>query len=234
MKPRNKRNGGRTLRHTIHSAHSKPTVCRVFYRDANASHILSQALRQTVQPHLPERELVVLAIGTDRSTGDALGPLVGTHLSEMNPSGLPIYGTLDEPVHAMNLKDAIEQIQKNHPRAYILSVDACLGQYKHIGMISLTEGSLRPGAGVNKRLPEVGDLAFTCVVNAGGFMEYFVLQNTRLAHVMKMAQVMANSIYLAWTHLQPKVQPERPVITIRSLEKNAPLPDEKRHDWQTG
>jgi putative sporulation protein YyaC len=222
------------LRNTTHPVHPNTTLCRVFYRDANAAEVLAQALIQSVQPHIPQRELVVLSIGTDRSTGDALGPLVGTHLEQLNPAGLRIYGTLDEPVHAMNLKETIERIRQEHPHAYILSVDACLGQYKHIGMICLQEGSLRPGAGVNKRLPEVGDLSFTCVVNAGGFMEYFVLQNTRLAYVMKMAQVMAYSIHLAWTHMHQKTRQEGPLITIRSLEKNMPPPEEKRHDWQTG
>ena len=222
------------MRHSSHPAQSNTTLCRVYYRDANAHEVLAQALIQSIQPHIPERELVVLSIGTDRSTGDALGPLVGTHLEQWNPAGLHIYGTLDEPVHAMNLKETIQHIQEKHPDAYILSIDACLGQYKHIGMICLQEGSLRPGAGVNKRLPEVGDLAFTCVVNAGGFMEYFVLQNTRLAYVMKMAQVMAQSIHLAWNHIYPKIRSDGPIITIRGLEKNMPLPDKKRHDWQTG
>lgn len=222
------------MRHSSQTAPSNTTLCRVNYRDAQAAHVLAQALIQAIQPHIPQRELVVLSIGTDRSTGDALGPLVGTHLEQWHPPGLPIYGTLDEPVHAMNLKDTITLIHQKHPRAFILSIDACLGQYKHIGMISLQAGSLRPGAGVNKRLPEVGDLSFTGVVNAGGFMEYFVLQNTRLAYVMKMAQVMAYSIHRAWTQLYPKVQQEKPIVTIRGLEKNMPPPDRKRPDWQTG
>lgn len=225
------------MRNPIQPTPRNAILCRVFYHDTNAAELLAQALVQSIRPHLPERELVVLSIGTDRSTGDALGPLVGTHLRQWNPPGLRIYGTLDEPVHAMNLKETIEQIRLAHPRAFILSVDACLGQYKHIGLISLQEGSLRPGAGVNKSLPEVGDLSFTCVVNAGGFMEYFVLQNTRLAHVMKMAQVMASSIHLAWTRLQQKAHrethQERPVITIRGAEQNGP-PFEKRPDWQIG
>ena len=221
------------MRNSTQPIQRNAILCRVFYHDDNAAELLAQALIQSIQPHIPERELVVLSIGTDRSTGDALGPLVGTHLQQWNTDGLCIYGTLDEPVHAMNLKETIEHIQLAHPRAYILSVDACLGQYKHIGLISLQEGSLRPGAGVNKRLPEVGDLSFTCVVNSGGFMEYFVLQNTRLAHVMKMAQVMATSIHLAWNQLQQRPPKERPVITIRGAEKNVPL-SEKRHDWHTG
>ena len=45
--------------------------------------------------------LIILCIGSDRSTGDALGPLVGTMLENYNTyTCLPakIMGTLSEPV----------------------------------------------------------------------------------------------------------------------------------------
>jgi len=35
-------------------------------------------------------------------------------------------------------------------------------------------------------------------VNVGGFMEYFVLQNTRLSIVFNMAEVIAESLYHAY------------------------------------
>ncbi len=222
------------MRNPIKPNTTSQTLCRVPYHDANATEVLAQALVHSLLPHFHQREFLCLAIGTDRSTGDALGPLVGTQLEQLAPQGLTIYGTLDEPVHAMNLKEQIELIQRKHPNAFILSVDACLGQYKHIGMISLQAGSLRPGAGVNKRLPEVGDLSFTSVVNAGGFMEYFVLQNTRLAHVMKMAQVMANSIHMALTRLYKLTHKEGPLVTIQGLEKKMSPTGDNRKDFRTG
>ena len=47
---------------------------------------------------------------------------------------------------------------------------------------------------MNKKLPAVGDLHIHGIVNLNGFMEFFVLQNTRLSLVMKMADVIAQSI----------------------------------------
>ena len=44
---------------------------------------------------------------------------------------------------------------------------------------------------MNKKLPAVGDLHIHGIVNLNGFMEFFVLQNTRLSLVMKMADVIA-------------------------------------------
>jgi len=137
---------------------------------------------------------VVVCIGTDRSTGDALGPITGCELLARGYPERLVYGTLDEPVHAGNLREAIAGIETEHPQAPILAVDACLGSPENVGSISLTEGPVRPGAGVNKDLPAVGNFAMTGVVNVAGFMEYFVLQNTRLSLVVRMARVMAESI----------------------------------------
>ena len=55
-------------------------------------------------------------------------------------------------------------------------------------------GPSKPGAAMNKKLPAVGDLHIHGIVNLNGFMEFFVLQNTRLSLVMKMADVIAQSI----------------------------------------
>mgnify|MGYP000423502120 CR=1 FL=1 len=47
--------------------------------------------------------IMFLCIGTDRSTGDSLGPLVGHMLRSRRLKGAAVIGTLDKPVHAMNL-----------------------------------------------------------------------------------------------------------------------------------
>ena len=68
-------------------------------------------------------------------------------------------------------------------------------------------GALKPGAGVNKQLPPVGEVHVTGIVNVSGFMEFFVLQNTRLNLVMKMAQTMASGIMEADQLLKIKKNP---------------------------
>lgn len=144
-----------------------------------------------------DRERLIVCVGTDRSTGDALGPLVGMKLKALNPPGMTIYGTLEQPVHAMNLEETLETIAVKHHHALVIAIDACLGQLSSVGCIQLCNGPLKPGAGVNKSLPPVGDVHLTGIVNVGGFMEYFVLQNTRLSLVMSLADVIASSIYVA-------------------------------------
>ena len=141
-----------------------------------------------------KRPAVILCIGTDRSTGDALGPLIGTHLSRLNLPQLHIYGTLDEPVHATNLVDNIQFIQQEFINPFVIAVDACLGRLDSVGCITLADGPLKPGAGVHKQLPAVGEAHLTGIVNVGGFMEYMVLQNTRLNLVWKMSENISSLI----------------------------------------
>ena len=138
--------------------------------------------------------VVVLCIGTDRSTGDSLGPLVGTFLSERAGLSAQVFGTLDNPVHAANLQEVVDWLKVKYEHPLIVAVDACLGRLDSVGTVTVGEGPLRPGAGVNKSLPAVGSVHVTGVVNVGGFMEYFVLQNTRLNLVMKMARVISSGI----------------------------------------
>ena len=52
-----------------------------------------------------------LCIGTDRSTGDSLGPLVGHKLRRRSLRGAAVIGTLDKPVHAMNLELYVRYIR---------------------------------------------------------------------------------------------------------------------------
>lgn len=137
---------------------------------------------------------VILCVGSDRSTGDALGPLVGSLLLENGLDRDRVTGDLSQPVHASNLRRTWAGLLRKRPRDCVIAVDACLGRQDSVGVMTAGRGPLRPGAGVNKDLPAVGDIYLTGTVNVSGFMEYFVLQNTRLSLVVTMAERMATAI----------------------------------------
>lgn len=146
-------------------------------------------------------EVVILCIGTDRATGDSLGPLVGYKLMDLNLNHVTVFGTLESPVHAKNLNEIIHLIQLYHAHALVIAIDASLGTLKNVGSITLGEGSIKPGAGVQKDLPEIGDLHITGIVNFSSLMNMAILQNTRLDTVMKMADVIASGIrYCLWKY----------------------------------
>lgn len=153
---------------------------------------------------LSARPIIFVCIGTDRSTGDSLGPLIGTFLEQKNVHPFHVYGTLDQPIHALNLAEKLYEIKQTHINPFIIGIDACLGRLKSVGVIQIGTGPIKPGAGVNKELPAVGDIHISGIVNVSGFMEYYVLQNTRLNLVMKMAKTIANGIYEASMYYKPK------------------------------
>jgi len=171
-----------------------PSPIKLPYSEHNSSHHLATHLLDLFASKSMDRSFVVCCIGTDRSTGDSLGPLVGSLLTKHNRCKAEVFGTLDEPVHAMNLNEKLDSIHARYRDPFIIAVDASLGQTSSIGCIQIANGPLRPGSGVNKQLPSVGDMHMTGIVNMSGFMEYFVLQNTRLSLVMNMAEVIADSI----------------------------------------
>lgn len=141
----------------------------------------------------PEKDPVLLCIGTDRVSGDSLGPFVGTLVGEMG-SQIPTYGTLEDPVHAQNLVEIMDIIKEKHPNSMLICVDACLGRTDSVGKTTYKVGSFKPGAGVNKELPAVGDFTIEGIVNIGGFMPQLVIQNTRMNLVYTMAKKIARQI----------------------------------------
>ncbi len=138
------------------------------------------------------RPLVALCIGSDRYTGDALGPLVGSYLEERGVC--PVYGNLDHPVHAGNLVETVGIINARYPHPLIVAVDACLGRASEIGNIEAWNGGIEAGIAVGNRLPCVGHISIVGVVNAGGHLGYLDLQNTPLAVVVKLSKVIGEAL----------------------------------------
>ncbi len=159
------------------------------------------------------REIVLICIGSDRATGDCLGPIVGHKLKLCKrrlrkQKKFHLYGTLENPVHAKNLENTLHYIDACHPGALIIAIDASLGVVEHVGCITLEEGSLSPGIGVSKNLPSVGDFFITGIVNLSGFGGQMLLQTTHLNLVMQLADFISMGLYqcLSQTQTQPRSQ----------------------------
>lgn len=148
---------------------------------------LVDATRRTTQP------IIILCIGTDRVTGDSLGPLVG-HQLHASANNFIIYGNLEHPVHAINLEETVDEIYSSYQNPYVIAIDASLGTRDHIGYVTLRQGPLKPGQGISKDLPSIGDISITGIVNLSGRPGAFLLQNTRLYTVMKLVDCIALGI----------------------------------------
>lgn len=106
---------------------------------------------------------VVLCIGTDRVTGDCLGPLVGQILMECGVNAF-VYGSLRRPITALSLVDTVKQIRLAHGERKVLAIDSSVGRASDVGKIRIEYDAIRPGSADGKRLPKVGDVSITATV----------------------------------------------------------------------
>ena len=178
---------------------------KIFYFDSNEYHATydfgNKLLNILETKEYQDNNLVFLCIGSDRATGDCLGPLLGYKLSTYSHKRYAVYGTLAEPVHAKNLKETIDKIYTDHSNPLIIAIDASLGKAAHVGYFTLGEGPLKPGAGVDKDLPYVGDLFITGIVNLSGLFDQMLLQTTRLGTVMNLVDHIYQGINHCLLHL---------------------------------
>ncbi len=133
-----------------------------FFKEANVS--LSKELSVRIRKYNKQkRPIIFLCIGTPSVVGDSLGPVVGTILKD---HGLvDVFGTLDAPVHALNLEDYVAAIKEKYESPFIIAINAALGSVNQSGFITVKKGPLLPGKGVGKNLKPVGNLHITGVVN---------------------------------------------------------------------
>ncbi len=173
-------------------------------RSPKAARKMSTTLSSYLKKQTPAPSgLVLLCIGTDRVAGDSLGPLIGYKLSKQHIANIYVYGTLQHPVHALNLEKVQKEIKKRHPHLPVVAVDASLGDRSDLEYITVSPGAIYPGAGVDKSLGAVGDISITGVVNTASSHPQAVLQVTRLHTVMQLADVICEGIAQTAAALAP-------------------------------
>lgn len=140
-------------------------------------------LHLVLPSHLKKHNTVFVCIGSDLSIGDSLGPLVGTELEKL---GFTVVGTLDHPLHGLNMKERLSGLLGTKGKE-LIAIDACIGVNDEVGKFEVKKGPIRPGAGLGKNLIKVGDYSISAVVSSGGAFEFFRPQTIRLSFVIDMA-----------------------------------------------
>lgn len=174
---------------------------RAFYIDGyspSASEILARRLGGCIRRvRRGWQDLVFLCIGSDRIAGDSLGPLVGRELFCRREQGFYVYGTPEHPVHALNLTEHLADLSLWHRNALVVAVDASLGCRRHQQHISVGKGSIRPGAGAGKNLPDVGDIFITGIVSSFDKNSHRELQAVDFSKVLRLAGIISQGILAA-------------------------------------
>ncbi|MFO7172823.1 MAG: spore protease YyaC [Bacillota bacterium] len=201
----------------------------VHFQDPNAARILAETLWEAWQAgRLGQQVPVFLFVGANSSTGDALGPFVGWFLKRSGFTG-PFFGDLQNPVHATNLKERLTEVRAEVMRLgkkpFIIAVDAAVGRCGHI---TVNQGPLRPGAGMGKSLPQVGNLHIM-----GGTATFpFGIWFAALDQTVEMAEVIASSIEQFWDRYLRECGPVQERTGVSSEE----IPPECRRRagfWQS-
>lgn len=148
--------------------------------------VIESILEQMLNTIPSDVDITYLCIGTDRATGDALGPIVGTMLAY---HGLKVCGTIENPVHSLNLAQYEIRFKQNKPQ-HIVAIDACIGLYEDIGIVKLKTQGLRPGAGVGRNFPRIGDTSIIGIVESN---DRAALE-CRLYEILEMAQDIVDTI----------------------------------------
>ena len=151
-------------------------LAKVNYSDDDVIQMLSSVLKTIINENT-----IVVCIGTDRAIGDTLGPLVGTILKNSNFK-YPVYGTLDNPIHALNIYE---------------SIDACLGSQSNIGNIQIREGPILPGKGVGKKLPQIGNYSIVGIVDKIDENNKLSFNNIRLSFILDLAETIALALLVS-------------------------------------
>lgn len=160
---------------------------RCYFDQTNADLEIASTLSEFLSTASP----TIVCVGTDRCSGDSLGPRVGLWLKEDNDIDAKVHGTIHHPVHAENIYETLDVIPST---SEIIAIDAGVGQKSSIGAINVTNSGLNPGSGVDKDLPHIDGVGITGIVNVSGPHAWKVLHCTRLSIVEKIAGVIKAGI----------------------------------------
>lgn len=150
-------------------------------------------IKSAVEKLKTHEKIIFLCVGSDLIVGDCLGPLCGT-LAKNKTENAYIYGTLENPLTAKEIKQVGAYIKKMHPDCCVVAVDASVGTPNEVGMIKVFNGGIKPGLGVNKDLPMIGDVSIVGVVAEKTFNNYPLYNFTRLNLIYKMSDIISESI----------------------------------------
>lgn len=122
-------------------------------------------------------DIIIVCIGTPNVVGDSIGPIIGSKL-QLNNCKYPVYGTILNPITALNIEDKISEIVNNHPLSKILAIDACVAkQHNILNTIILNNTPIKPGAGLNKELLQIGDYSIKVAIIDYSENEYQIIKN---------------------------------------------------------
>lgn len=144
-----------------------------------------------------KKNTIIVCIGTPRINGDSVGPVIGSKLVLHNCK-YPVYGTISDPITALNSDQKITEIIKKHPNSTILAIDSSATTKKNkLNKILLENKPIEPGSALNKQLIPIGDFSIKIInVFYDGNVDNLMnnLYNVNIDDVLSIADTIVNMI----------------------------------------
>lgn len=139
------------------------------------------------------KNVAFVFIGTDANVGDSLAPMAGSLINRAG-AGIFYYGDLTRPITAKDVPFIVDYVKNAHPQSKIVVIDAAVGKKEDVGCIKILPRSIRPGLGVNKRLPPIGDVSVIGVISERSQSNLAMLGYAKVSNVYCMAKAIAEGI----------------------------------------
>ena len=159
----------------------------------NNNNILKQN-EATEENFVSKIEKVFLCLGSDKLIFDSLGPLTGTLLKNRKGFNHYVYGTMSEPVTALQVEKAIRFIRSFHPNSEVIVIDSAIGKREEVGSIKFFDRGLRPALGIDKEMSVVGDKSIMGIVTTKDMVKDMNKCDVKLQDVFLMAKNIAQTI----------------------------------------
>lgn len=120
---------------------------------------------------MQDNQIIFVCIGSNKITGDCLGPLVGTYLKQnlKNEKNIRIYGDMYSPINYTNINDIKNEVdtiiknKENNGNNYIIIlIDSALG--KNVGEIIIDTGKVELGSALYKEETIYSDINIKGIV----------------------------------------------------------------------
>lgn len=155
-------------------------------------------IRDALYSLIPDgtEHIYVAGIGSNRISGDSLGPFVGTLLDDLFPDHLTVLGNLKLPLDCTSIESKVTNMTLPEG-CFVVAIDSVLGNEKTINSIVVQEGHIKPGKGLGHNLPPIGDCSVMGVVvqNDVDFETSLLFSDLHLIYTM--ANNIAKGISLA-------------------------------------
>lgn len=145
------------------------------------------------------KDIMILCFGTDKNISDSYGPRVGSKLIEENSIfNERVFGIMGETLNATNIHLFINKYKNEIKRSLVISVDAIISlSFFYIGSLFTYNEGIKPGAGLGKEFPLIGDISICGVISN----EHNFIPDHDEEMIIRMSDITADALSIAVTEI---------------------------------